>query len=324
MPLISVIVPVYNVEKYLAKCLDSLVSQTIQDLEIIVINDGSTDSSYNIMELYADKYTCIHIYNQENMGISYTRNKGIELAQGTYISFIDSDDYVREDMFERLYEKAHEEQLDLTVCDFYEVYEKEQRQEVYKLPSFESCALKDMPSLLFDINASPWNKLYRRDFIMEQQLRFPSDVKYEDTYVLLNAFLKAKNIGKVDQPLLYYIIHEGSETTVMDRRVFDIFKVLKMINEDYRSEKAYPIYKEQLEYFNANRVSVYVLQQIYQKDKSIIGPFIDHAYAFLDQEFPDWRKNQPFYHANSFVKRWIKYHKTIAKLVVFIKRRMES
>ena len=117
---ISVIVPVYNVEKYLEKCLDSLVNQTLKDIEIIIVNDGSLDNSQEIIDKYAKKHKTIKSYIKENGGLSDARNYGIKQASGKYISFIDSDDYVKENMYELMYNKLEEKNLkvsDYVDCD---------------------------------------------------------------------------------------------------------------------------------------------------------------------------------------------------------------
>jgi len=114
---VSVIVPVYNVELYLEKCLDSLVNQTLKEIEIIVVNDGSPDNSQEIIDKYAKEYKNIKAYKKKNGGLSDARNYGIKKASGEYIAFIDSDDYVRLDMYEKMYNKAKSGNFDMVVCD---------------------------------------------------------------------------------------------------------------------------------------------------------------------------------------------------------------
>lgn len=319
--LVSVIIPVYNSANYLDACLDSLVMQTCNSIEIIAINDGSTDESAQILDEYAKQYPIVRVIHQENHGISETRNLGIKEAKGTYIGFVDSDDYVDVTMFEDMARKAIDEALDVVVCDYVEHVEGNQTLRVHQLPSFDKTTLKDKPNLLFDINASPWNKLYRRAFLIEHNLYFPLKVKYEDTFVLLGALLHASSIGKIDTPYVHYIVHEGSETTIMDPRVFDILEILHRVNSMYQYDSSYERYKEQLEYFNINRISVYALQQRYQSKQEVAYKFIDKAYQFLDKNFPDWKKNQPFDKANSSLKQFIKKHKGVVKFLVTVLHR---
>ena len=121
IPLISLIVPVFNVEKYLKRCLDSLISQSYKNIEIILIDDGSTDESGKICDRYAKEHSnIIKVLHQENQGLSMARNAGLDIAIGEYIGFVDSDDYVEPKMFERLYNNLLESNADISVCSFFE------------------------------------------------------------------------------------------------------------------------------------------------------------------------------------------------------------
>ena len=130
--LISVIVPVYNVKNYLEKCLDSIINQTYKNLEIILINDGSTDESLDICYMYEKKDNRIKVYNQENHGLSYTRNRGIELARGKYIGFVDSDDVISPFMYEFLYKAINEYNSKISICDFVRFSDKPTFNESYE------------------------------------------------------------------------------------------------------------------------------------------------------------------------------------------------
>ena len=152
---VSVIVPVYNVEEYLAPCLDSLVKQTLQDIEIIVVNDGSPDNSQEIIDRYVKKYpNLVKAMIKENGGQASARNMALEIAKGEYVNFVDSDDWVKIDMYENMYKKAKEEDADIVVCnttDYYKDYA------VYHKPAEFTNKLKQTPS--------PCNKLFKRSFI---------------------------------------------------------------------------------------------------------------------------------------------------------------
>ena len=170
MKKVSVIVPVYNTYKYLRRCLDSLVNQTLDDIEIIVVNDCSTDESKKILDEYELKYdNVLVLHNKTNKGIGYNRNLGIKKASGKYISFIDSDDFVDETMYDKMYKKAKEDDLDLVVCKFHKMLEKDddliEIEPDFKIPYFENTNLKDNPNLLLNVNLAPWNKIYRSDLI---------------------------------------------------------------------------------------------------------------------------------------------------------------
>ena len=221
---ISIIVPIYNASKYLKKCLDSLVNQTKKELEFILINDGSTDDSESIIKSYEDDR--IKYFKRSNHGIGKTRNFGINKSTGKYIMFLDSDDYLKTDACEVLYKRIEKEKLDLVVCDFYRVNSNVLEE---KINDFKNTSLKDNPKLLLDINLAPWNKIYRSDLIKDNKIKFVEDLKYEDAPFVALALLKSKNIGKVNKALVYYMVHDKSETTVRDERIFDIIKIVDII-----------------------------------------------------------------------------------------------
>lgn len=321
MPLISVIVPVYNAGKYLERCLQSLADQTAEELEVLAVNDGSSDNSLAVMQEFEKRYPQrFRIFNQENSGISHTRNVGLQNAKGLYIGFVDSDDWVEPEMFQTLLEAAESHKLDVAVCPYYEDRESAGTSRVFSLQPFEDSSLAEEPRLLFDINMSPWNKLYRRQVLDEAAIRFPEGMKYEDTPFVMKALLKAERIGFVDKPLLHYVVHAGSETTVLDKRVFDIYKVLDLVNGMIGETEQQELFKDYQVFFNIDRITTYNLQQLFQKDKSQILPFISYGFVFLREQFPDWKKNPVFLMREPKWKRLIKGNRFLTVLFVYILR----
>lgn len=291
---ISVIVPVYNTAKYLKKCLDSLVNQTLHDIEIIVINDCSTDNSKEILEEYKKYKNIIIINNNINKGIGYTRNKGLEIAIGKYISFIDSDDFVDANMFEKMYKKAETDKLDIVICRFHKLLEKEngvyeEETPKYSIPYFQNTSLKNNPNLLLEINLAPWNKIYKRK-LFTPDVRFPENLKYEDAIVVVKTMVRAKKIGMLEDKLNYYIVRENSESTVMDERVFDILIINHQIFEELRKQEYYNNIKTYVERQAIESISYYIKQQRYQKDKELANNFINEAIKYLDNNFPNWKE----------------------------------
>ncbi|WMJ23072.1 glycosyltransferase family A protein [Paludicola sp. MB14-C6] len=325
MPFITVVVPVYNTSAYLNKCLDSLLNQDFKDYEILVINDGSTDNSLEILKEYENKFSNkISLITGENRGISAVRNTGIMKSKGEYICFIDSDDYVESTYFSDLYSAITNENADVAVCDFYEWNDLENTKTTRIAGEFTNCKLQDKPSLLFEINSSPWNKLYRKNMLLENKIEFPLNLKYEDAYFVLLALLKSNRIVKVNKPLVDYRVRENSETTNVNARVFDIFKILDLVNDAFKKDSSYNCYREALEFINANRVTVYCLQQVYQKQDDIINQFIDTAYKYMDSHFPSWRKNNYFKADNSKLEFMIKSSKMLTKLYVKTQRKIKG
>jgi hypothetical protein len=303
---ISIIVPIYNAENYLNKCLDSLINQTKKELEFILVNDGSIDNTENIIKEYKDKR--IKYYNNKNQGIGKTRNFGIEKATGKYIMFLDSDDYLREDACEKMFEKAEQDNLDVVICDFYKLYDDERLEEV-RTKDFKITSLKDNPKIINEY-LCPWAKIYKRTLITKNNIKFVENLKYEDAPFVMEALDKANKIGKVNECLNYYLIHGNSETTVRDKRVFDILKIIDIIRK-YFKDKNY--IKEELDKLTVRMITNYTIQQRMQEDKSVSMKFIDEAFEYLKKEIPDY-KNNKYYEHRGILRRTIEKNKTLTKI----------
>ena len=302
---ISIIVPIYNASKYLKKCLDSLVNQTKKELEFILINDGSTDDSESIIKSYSD--TRIKYFKRSNHGIGKTRNFGINKSTGKYIMFLDSDDYLEENACEVLYEKIDKEKLDLVVCDFYRVVNDFNA--IEKITSFKNTSLKDNPNLLLNVNLAPWNKIYRSDLIKNNNIKFIEDLKYEDAPFVALSLLKSKRIGKVDKPLIYYTIHEKSETTVRDERIFDIIKIVDIIRSYF---KDYSWSRDVVDTLTIKILVNYNIQGRNIKDKDMGNKFIDETFSYLEKNIPNYKSNIYFKERN-MVKSFIEKNNVLSK-----------
>lgn len=318
---ISIIVPVYNMEKYLEKCLDSLVNQTLKEIEIIVINDGSKDNSINILKQYAKKYKNIKIYDHDNQGISKTRNFGIEKAKGEYIAFIDSDDYVDTRMFEVMYERAKKDNLDIVVCDYYNYYENRNKIEKFKIVDFKDTTISENKSLIFQINPSPWNKIYKKELFEVKKYRFPIGIKYEDLGYIPILLTEANRIGKVNIPLNYYLIRGNSETTTIDERVFDIFKILDILYEYFENKNMEKT--KEVEFLFISKLTMYNLQQKFNINKKCANEFINKSFDYLNDKYPHWKINKYFIKTNK-LKIFVKSSKWITKIYAGIGEQNEN
>lgn len=217
MAKVSVIVPVYNVEKYLKRCLDSLINQTLSDIDIICINDGSKDSSLQILEQYAQKDSRIVIYNQENSGLSVARNTGLEHASGEYIGFVDSDDWVDLDFYEKLYNSAKNNNADIAVADFI----REQPNKKPKRLKLKEEKIYTTPEDKFMIckvhrEGCVWNKIYRTEFIHSINLKFVPKMYYEDRDFTIRSLYFSKKL--VTTPNTYYRYFVNPKSIVNKRR----------------------------------------------------------------------------------------------------------
>lgn len=244
MPKVSVIIPVYNVEKYLRECLDTVINQTLKDIEIICINDGSTDNSLNILKEYAQKDDRFIIHTQENMGTGIARNKGIDLAKGEYIQFIDPDDWVELDMLERLYEFAkvndskiikfnYKEYNDfskkITNRDFKEFVKKKYHYDLVKFPYYSWKELKN--NCLWHLDLHTPMHIYSTEFVKSNNIKFAPN-KYGEDHIFANAtMLLAERIDFLDAYLYYYRIRSESSIHKIDDDNFCVFENIKLLKE---------------------------------------------------------------------------------------------
>lgn len=240
---ISVIVPVYNVEKYLRECLDSIVNQTLEDIEIICINDGSTNNSFDILEEYVAKDNKIKIINQEHMGVGAARNNALNFVQGEYLAFIDSDDFIRTDMLEIVYNKFKETeadivQFDYTICEEngkrnkrFSLSEKLKRESNYELKNNSTFKLSDINNALTGLRMYCWDKMYRTDFIKENNIKFAESSFCEDQIFSISSYLLAKKIFYLNDYLYTYRIREGSLSHRPSDDIESVFHNIELLKD---------------------------------------------------------------------------------------------
>lgn len=217
-PKVSVIIPVYNEERYLEECLNSLLAQTMYAFEIICVDDGSTDTSYDILNRYAMKDARIKIIRQENKFAGVARNNGMEAANGNYLLFLDADDFFDPDLIKLTYNKAQEGDYDIIVFDAWHVSGETSKKSVNPwllrsnlLPYNEVVSCKSIPETIFQFTIDcVWNKLFKREFVIRNKIRFQEYQRSNDLYFANIALAKAKNIGILDEKLLYYRISNPS------------------------------------------------------------------------------------------------------------------
>ncbi|MBP3616367.1 MAG: glycosyltransferase family 2 protein [Alphaproteobacteria bacterium] len=234
---ISIIVPVYNVQKYLDKCLKSIISQTLTDIEIILVDDGSTDSSGLICDKYAKKDKRIKVIHQKNARQGAARNAGIKLATGDYIGFVDSDDYITSDMFEKLYKKAYIYDADIVMCDYANVKNgivKYHRSRIAKqflriMGFFDIKKINPQPDSRgkFAIMSSCCNKIFKKD-LAKKYLHFPEKLSFEDSTPVFHTLAMANKIAVVNERLYFYVSNQ-STTKSNDARVLDLITVDSMM-----------------------------------------------------------------------------------------------
>lgn len=210
-PLISVIVPIYNVEKYLARCVDSIVNQTYKNLEIILVDDGSPDRCPQMCDDYAEKNSRIKVVHKKNGGLSDARNAGIAVATGEYISFIDSDDYVSDDFFECLLDVMNKENSDIAECSVVKLYEDNRFDEFSDDLSVKTYDTQDAMSALIAENPfhqHVWNKLYKTELVRD--IPYAVGKLNEDEFWTYQVFGRANKVSKLNKTMYYYFQRNSS------------------------------------------------------------------------------------------------------------------
>ncbi|MCD7782066.1 MAG: glycosyltransferase [Methanosphaera sp.] len=249
---VSIVIPVYNVENYLRECLDSVVNQTLTDIEIICINDGSPDNSLEILEEYAKRDDRITVIDQENGGHAVATNRGIELAKGEYLYLMDSDDIVELNTLELTYNRAQEKNVDFVMfkainydypTDTYYETEVYSMNKIYEKVGDDVFDYHDIGNLMFEASVTPWSKLYRRDFVMKNNIRFPEGLIFEDNVFFYKALLSAKRICFIDEFLFIRRWYSNSSTTAGDLRFLNSLDVYNLMFDVFKQYDEYDNYK---------------------------------------------------------------------------------
>lgn len=242
---VSVIVPVYNTSSYLAKCLNSLLDQTLVDLEIIVVNDGSTDDSQKIIDEFSGKSDKIRAFQKPNGGLSDARNFGLEKATGDFIGFVDSDDYVSREMFAEMYEKAMEHEADIVFCDLEKVNEKgEAFRELPQSPQLpERIELEKDFSIFGEMACFACNKLFKKELFSNHQ--FKKGIHFEDIELIPKLVLDSQIIAKINRPFYKYFERQDSITKTHTGKGLDMFRAIESVKEAFDKSR----YSERQEEF---------------------------------------------------------------------------
>ena len=250
-PKVSVIIPVYNVEQYLRQCLDSVINQTLKEIEIICVDDGSTDSSLEILKEYAEKDKRITVMKQENLHAGVARNAGLAVAKGEYLSFLDSDDFFELNMLEEMSKKADEDGSDVVICGNY-VYDEQKQgitRQVRIAKQFVEAspfAPQDFSDCLFNCcNPNPWNKLFKRILFNKYEIRYEKYIRVNDMTCVCTIMSAAKKIGVVDFPFITYRSNQiGNVTSNRSEKVDCFLYAIAKLEDNLKRINNYNTYKE--------------------------------------------------------------------------------
>ena len=267
---VSVIVPVYNVESYLEKCLQSLVQQSLQDIEIIAVNDGSTDASQSILEQFQTQFpTKIKVFQKENGGLSDARNYGIDRASGEFLAFVDSDDYVSENMLEEMYSLAIKHNAEMVICNLQKVDERGNvTQKLTQLPNMpEKIDLASHFSVFSDISYFACNKMFKKTLF--EGKRFVKGMHFEDIELIPQLLLQCKTVAKTDAFHYQYFERANSISKTHTEKGLDILKAIENVEKAF-NESIYSDFKKELKGFQIlEGVYTYLAYLAYVREKSV-------------------------------------------------------
>lgn len=285
MKKVSVIVPVYNVENYLKKCLDSLVSQTLQDIEIVVVNDGSTDNSQKIIDEFQEEFPLkIKSYIKENGGLSDARNFGLEKVSGEFIGFVDSDDYVSETMFKEMYDLAKKHSAEMVICNLQKVDENGNvTQKLTQIPNMpEKIDLRKNFSVFSDLSYFACNKIFRKDLF--QQKTFKKGVHFEDIQLIPQLLLKCTTLAQTQKFHYQYLERSDSITKTHSEKGLDILKAVEDVEVAFLQSQ-YSDKKKELKNFQIlEGVYTFLAYLAFVKDDSVFRKMSSELSDFVKKK----------------------------------------
>ncbi len=288
MKRVSIIVPVWNVEQYLRKCLDSLVNQTFKDIEIVIINDSSPDNSQAIIDEYKKNYPdLISCYIKENGGQASARNLGLKKCHGEYITFVDSDDWVDTEMVEKMYNQAINTNSDIVVCEAYSVVDGN----VKKLDIFKSENLDFYKKYIVNTPGACWGQLIKKDIITNNDLYFLEHHFYEDIAVMPALCLFSKRITYLNECLYYYLVRNGStmKQVKYSQSLEDIFDSLDYLSNIFIKNNSFEKYYDELEH-------IYIDHLLHAASLRFFGfekyDQLAKIVEIMKQKYPKWKKNK--------------------------------
>lgn len=279
---VSVIIPFYNVEKYIRKCLESLRAQTITDIEFILVNDGSKDGSEEIAKEFLSD-SRFKLLVKENGGLSDARNYGLQASTGDYIAYLDSDDYVESNMYESMYKRAVDTDADIVECNF-----------IWEYPNKEVIDNKSVKdNLLLDIRVVAWNKLYKASFLKPLNISFSVGHQYEDVSYCYKILPYVNKFESIEVPFIHYIQRSNSISNNQNEKVRDIFVMLDETVQYYKEHGFYDKYKDELEYLYIR----FLLGSSFKRmamipDKALRKQILNENWNVLCDTYPNWKQNK--------------------------------
>ena len=292
---LSVVVPVYNTAPYLRQCMDSLIAQSFQGLEIVVVDDGSTDDSPQIIAEYARVNDSVVVIHKPNGGLADARNHGIMAASGEYIGFVDSDDYVSPAMFEHMCGCARATNADVVVCQMMGFDPESGAEYPYAegpLAGF-GVNLRENPSLLVSCSPSVCNKIFRTRLFTEHGLYFPVGLSFEDLATTYSLFAHANRIEKVEEFLYFYRrARSGSIMSSYGRHYEQLARALEIMYERFSADGLFETFRDPImEVAFAHLVLGRYADFFPYAPRATKSAYVDSVFEHLDRHFPGWKRS---------------------------------
>lgn len=320
---ISVIVPAYNVERYISQCLDSLINQTKKELEIIAIDDGSTDNTLSILNMYKEKHPDkIQVISQKNSGLSITRNIGIKSSSGKYIAFVDGDDEVDLTLFEKLWNKIKDFPYDAVAFNVELIYPNKKSIVnagiKHDLKDFDLNLKKDF---LINMYCMACNKMYKKDLFKDENLLFTPNTWFEDVLLMHKLVPNLMSLGYLNFPGYKYYQRKNSITYTYSDKLKDINFVLEKILEYYKKNDLYSIYKSELEYIYVRYMfATYIKRLAKTKNKQKFNNGIIYSLDCVNETFPNYKENI-YINKSGFKNLYLKnFNKFLAKIIYYLEK----
>ena len=301
---VSIIIPVYNCEQYLEDCLQSVLTQTLRALEVICVDDGSTDDSYDILEEYKEKDSRIIVIHKENKGTGAARNDGLRLAKGECIGFVDPDDWVKPEMYERLYSLIKEKNLDIAMCMPDGFDEKNRVNAPFPyfiddnfdiIPDDKIFNWRDISPFKYPMCV--WNKLYTKELFDKNNIDFAQGLDFEDHKVIFGALLAAEKIFFVREKLYVYRYNrEGSVLTDNNRRLIDHIEIFNIVEDILKKTDTQTLLREDFLTYKVHNLLYYYSMikdefksEYYEQMKKSLQDtnLSEEEYKFLSEKYPE-------------------------------------
>ncbi len=325
MPKVSIVVAIYNVEKYVSKCIESILKQTFTDFELLLVNDGSKDGSLAILEEYASKDSRIQIINKPNGGLSDARNVGMKQAQGKYIYFVDGDDFIEETLLEKCVNKLEQTDSDMVMFDIYQYYLETGKKEIISNPFDENkiYSIEDTPTLITNIKNCAWNKMYKLSLFKDNHIEYPWGCYYEDLGTTYRLLARCKKVSFIREPLYDYLQDRpGNITHQFNFSIYHVLDMVKITLDDYKKLGIYEKYYEELKYLGCINILECLKKTRNVDDKKMTDKFIQVCFWFIYQNWPEYPK------CKYAIKRekydWIYMNPKLLKLYLKYKRKVSS